>query len=427
MLTGISIAAMSLITTGCFDKSELEEQAFVVTLGISQKAKLSPIVLTARVAVPSKLTGSSGGGGGGSGDFQSGTPVVTASGRTIHEALSLMNTGVERTINLSHVAAILFGQRTASHGLLPYLRTLVRYREFRRTLYMFVTQGRMGEVFLKDKPVLEISATRMIEDLHDSSKRTGYAPSVELQQFLGRLDTPNEDPILPVLGYNKQVGEEKKKSVGNPRNLQPNRVTYLPGKTNRAGGNPVECVGTAVFRGDRMVGILSGEETRYLQLLSGASKRISIDLEEPSGSRGYITLNVRYAEPIRINVLLRGAVPQIHIVQSFEAELMGDQTGQSYVQGEPKKQLESKLSLFIKQRESELIHKVYTKMQADPFLYFSYARGQFPNHAAMARYNWRKQLANVQVHINTKATLRRLGTQLDPPVEIDTKLGKIKS
>lgn len=417
----------TLGTTGCFDAGELEEQAFLVTLGVDQADRTAPLTLIARVAVPSKLSAGAGGSGGGGGDYQSGTPVVTAQGRTIHEALTMMNTGVERSINLSHIAAILFSDRSAKLGLLQYLRTLTRYRQFRRTLYMFVAEGSLGDVFLKDHPVLEMSATRLIEDLHDSSVRTGFAPSVELHQFLGKIESPNCDPVLPILAYNPQVGKEKKKEAGSPEDLRKASISSTSGTINRAGGNPVECVGTALFRGDRMVGELTGEQTRFLQLLNATSNRITLSVPEPRGGPGYLTVSVRYAEPIRVDVNVRAKPPQVHISQSFEAELLGDQNNSSYVSRADKLTLQHVLSTYIKSRELTLLSTLYRHYDIDPVGLFSFARGQFADYNTMIHYDWRAQLPKLQPHIVTEVSLRRMGTQLNPAVDMDTELDKLPS
>ncbi len=412
----IAVALLQVLITGCFDRSELEEQAFLVTLGIDQLDK-SHVAVIGRVAVPSKLSGTAGGSGGSAGgsDFLSGAPVVSASGRSLHEALNMMNTGIERTINLSHLSAVMFSDRAAKAGLLPYLHTLVRYREFRRTLYVFVTKGSMSDVFLKDQPVLETSATRVIEDLHETSQRTGYATSVEMHQLLNGLEVPGGDPVVPILSYNKQVGRESKKSSGSVNHLDPHEISYVPGQVNRAGGNPVECIGTALFKSDHMVGVLSGEQTRYLQLLNGMIGRIVINMKSPVGNPNYVSVGVKYAEPIRVSVRL-SKNPQIRVNQSFEAELLGDQTNATFASDKNRQILERALASEIKRNEVGLIQTVFKKYDAEPFHFFEYARNQFHTYNQMEKFNWRKQLANAQVQVTTSVSLRRLGMQLNPPV-----------
>lgn len=401
--------------TGCYDRSELEEQAFAVTMGID-RATGHQIQVTARVAVPSKLSGSGGAMNGGGGDFQAGTPITTATGRNLNEAILMMNTGIERTINLSHLSAVIFGESLAKEGLLPQFRSLVRYREFRRTLYAFVANRSVTDIFLKDRPLLESSATRVIEDLHDSSQRTGFAPSIQVHEFMGELEIPNEDPILPILSENRQVSKESKKTSGSARHMRKDHLSTDAGKINRAGGNPIECVGAAVFRGDRMVCTLSGDETRLFQLLSGTLKRSTFTMASPMGEKGYLSLNIRDAEPMSVTVNLSTRRPSLRINQVFEAELLGDQTDASFAKEQNRKLLETRVAHSLSQSETALINKLYDRHQVDPFRFFRYARGQFSTYDEMMRYNWHRQLSHVSVQVMVSVTLRRLGTQLDPPV-----------
>ncbi len=408
----VSLGLSFSVLSGCYDRAELEEQAFAVTLGVD-RASGHKVQVTARVAVPSKLSGSSGATSG-SGNYQSGTPVTTAMGRNLNEAILMMNAGIERTINLSHLSAVIFGKSMAREGLLPQLRTLVRYREFRRTLYVFVADSGVTDIFLGDRPVLESSATRLVEDLHDSSRRTGYAPSVQVHEFIGALETPNEDPVLPILSENRQVAKESKKTAGSGKHMQKNRLSTDAGKINRAGGNPVECVGTAIFRGDRMVCALNGEETRLLQFLSGTLRRSTYTIASPTGQKGYLSLNIRDAEPMSVKVNLSVRRPSLRINQVFEAELLGDQTDASFVDAHNRNLLETRLARSLSLSETDLIKKLYIKYRVDPFRFFRYARGQFSTYDEMARYDWRRQLPHVAVQVTANVTLRRLGTQLDP-------------
>ncbi|PWI57724.1 Ger(x)C family spore germination protein [Sulfoacidibacillus thermotolerans] len=417
LLAGLLV---SLSITGCYDRSELEGQAFLVTMGIDKQIKGNDVVVAGRIAVPSKLSGSSGGGGGSGGggaggDFRTGTPIVSATGKSLHEAFNVMNAGVERKLNLSHLAAILFGERAARQGVLPYMRALVRYREFRRTLFLFVAKGSVGNIFVHDKPVLETSATRVFEDLQESSERTGYAPSVEVHQFMNALEMPNTDPVLPVLSENEQVGKENKKTSGSTDDLRSQNANTEPGKMNRAGGNPIECVGTAIFRADRMQTILDGEQSRYLQLLSGELHRAIVVVHSPIGQPAPVTLMVHNAKPEQVRIALSGERPVIDITQSFEGTLLGDQTDASFVSSRARKQLEKKIEKEISKQEMSLIHKMFVTYDVDPFGFFRYARGLFPTYGAMQQYNWHRQLPRIVTKLHVRVIVRRIGTQLDPP------------
>ena len=411
VLMWLAAGTAAFTLTGCFDRAELEEQAFLVTLGVD-RVRSNVTTVMARVAVPSKLSGTSGGsapsGGGGNG-----TPVVSATGRNMNEALLLMNSGIERSINLSHLSAVVFGEQAAKSGLLPYLRTLVRYREFRRTLYVFVTKGDAARVFDKDEPQLETSLTRNVEDLNAQSQRTGLAPSTQVHQFLGRLEAPNSDPVAPILALNEQVAAETKKTAGSASHLQGRRVSYRSGEIDRAGGNPVECVGTAVFRHDRMVGLLDGRETRYLRLLDQSISRLLVVLPMKGGAP--LVLDVRYARPLQVALTL-GPRPVLRIHQSFEAELVGDQSAVPLDSGAQRARVEQALVHYLVAGEQRVIRKAFVRYGADPFGFFAYARGDFPDYGSMERYDWHAALKNTRVVIFASANLRRLGVQLSPPI-----------
>ncbi len=395
----------SVFSTGCFDRSELEEQAFLIMLGFDSP-KPDEVNVIASVAIPSKLSGTSGqGGSSGGGDFEQGTPLVAAKGRTINEALSLMNTGIERKINLSHLSAIIFSEDTAKQGLLPYLRTLSRYREFRRNHYLFISHGDLIELMQSQKPLLELSATRYIEDLHLTNRSLGYAPSVQVEQYLNALYSPVVDPVLPVLSVNEQKTEKKNK-----------KLHFSPGHIDRLGGNPVECVGTAIFQKDKMVGMLDGMETRYLQLLNGSIKRIEIAVPSPYQHRTYLSVGIRPSKTTTKEIILKGTNRHIKIQQNLEAELLGDQGNISYVDEKNRAVLEKMIGDSVQKYEDRVLNKLLHKKKVAPIDFLEEARGDFPTYDAFAKFAWQKTLAITPVECHVKVVMRRLGSQLNAPI-----------
>ncbi len=401
------LAALPFLTTGCFDRSELEEQAFVITLGM-EAVKPNLVQVVARLAIPNKLAGAGGAGGGGgssgTGGFSTGSPLVIAKGRTIHEALALMNTGIERRINLSHLSALVFSEETAKAGLLPHLRTLSRYREFRRTHFMFITQGPVEQVMEAQKPVLEQSATRYVEDLNMLNRTTGFAPSIQVEPFLNNLYSPALDPILPIVNVNPGDLREGKK------------LRFASGRIERVGGNPVESVGTALFQNDKMVGTLDGMETRYLQLLNGQLKRLQLAISSPFDKGVYLSVGVRPSKSRRYEFALFGARRHITVWQNFEAELLGNQGERPYVSGADRSKLENAIRDTIQKNESRLTNKLLRQKKTNPLEWIDLAKTAFPTYTAYARFPWQKTLATIPVRYEVNVVLQRMGNQLSIPI-----------
>lgn len=391
----------ALLTTGCYDRTELEEEAFVLLLGFDTP-KPGIIKVVARVAVPSKLASSGGqGGSSGGGGFDEGTPLLTARGHTVHEALSLMNTGMERSINLSHLSAIVFSEKVAKAGLSPYLRTLTRYREFRRNHYLYVSHGDLEKLLQAEKPLFEKSPTRYIEDLQKTNRSLGYAPSVQVEQFLNSLFSPATDPILPVLAENPQKEDAK--------------MSFLAGSVSRTGGNPVECVGTAIFQKDRMVGLLDGQETRYLLFLNGDIRHFVLSVPSSLRKGSYLSVGVRLSKPATRVLQLRSSQPKLSITQYVEAELLANQSRDSYFDKSQRLQLEHLLEHELSMREEKLINKLLHKKNVAPLSFIEGMRAQFPTYPDYETFPWRNVLKKTAVDVNVKVVLRRLGSQLNTP------------
>jgi len=407
----IACVIAASITTGCYDRSELEEQAFVVTLGIDHPAP-GRVEVTGRIAIPSKLGGQGGGqGGASSADIAKGTATVSGSGRDIHEALALMNGGVERVLNLSHLAAIIFSRRAAEQGLLEDLGTLVRYREFRRTLFVFISLPPIADVLAENRPVLESSVTREIEGLQLTTRRTGLTPTVQLHAFTGAIEAPGIDPIAPTLAINPDGGKSGTKGGAQGSS---GHTSYAPGRMSRKGGNPLEFVGTAVFRSDRMVDVLDGTQTKYLLLLRNELNRLVVTTALAHRPGEQVTAAVHGVHPPRVTVRL-GSRPRIRIEQELEAELIGDRGGVDVMDARVRQEVERAIRRQITAAELAVLRRTMRRDRADVALLFQSARGNFATFAEMRAYPWRKELARAQVHIVMRVTVRRLGTQLNPP------------
>nr|MDA8233335.1 Ger(x)C family spore germination protein [Clostridia bacterium] len=88
-----SILILLLLTSflsGCWDRRELEEQAFVLTLGVDKGTIPSSFLWTFQIAIPRQLAGGQTGGGGGGGGQKPST-IISVEATTLFGALNLIN------------------------------------------------------------------------------------------------------------------------------------------------------------------------------------------------------------------------------------------------------------------------------------------------------------------------------------------------
>ncbi|QQE80693.1 Ger(x)C family spore germination protein [Alicyclobacillus sp. SO9] len=400
------VALSSLMTTGCYDRQELEQQAFVTVMGID-KAPNNMVDCSLQIAVP-KTPGS--GGGSSSGSPLSAAAPLTFRAHSITEALMMANTSVERSITLSHLSTVIFGRSLAEGGLQSVIQPFVRYREFRRTMFVAVAQGTAQEVMASNKPVLEHSSSRMADSIYVMGGRVGLFPVTQLNDLITAMETPHQDVILPLYAVNQSIKDNPKGGA-----IKSGEV-FQPGSEARSGGNPVEWIGGALFKGDKMKDTLSGTDMIYLRMLRGTVKTTNIDFQINKQREGAVGIYIRKERSPDIKVVLSNPV-KVKVTLAFDADLVSEPaTKQASVisrEDKIKRLIEKKLEEHIK----EVLKKVYNQDKLDPIPLSNHIRGHFRTYHQFVSYDWTNKLKTLQPDVSVKLSIRRFGKRLEPVTE----------
>ena len=188
---------LTIILNGCWDRRELESLSLVQTLGLDSGPGGKGITITTMIAIPPKLKGGSGDSGGGGGS-QTGVFVLSMDAPTIYEGLNLINTTVNREVTLLQNSALLIGEDLARQGIRKWIDSLVRYREMRRTLLIYICKGKASDM-MKVKPKLERNPAEYFTDLARLSKLSGMFPMISLNEFLDRYEAFAQEDYVPLL------------------------------------------------------------------------------------------------------------------------------------------------------------------------------------------------------------------------------------
>lgn len=428
LLSLLLVVLLMVPLVGCYDRVELEGMAFVISMGVD-KGTNNTIDVTASIAVPRKLAGGAGGGGGGGDDKNplAAAQPITVRARSIPQALDLLNTTVERRVSLTHLSNFGISEQLAREGFVRYLRPLSRYREFRRTVFMYVVPGSMREEYLKNQPVIEQSVTRFTESVADVGRYTGMTPRQYFHDFFTSMEAPNEDPIAPVVAVNEDVQTQASqvqsggssgsgKSNESGGQLQGTKPSFVPGHVNRQGGNALEFIGTAVFRQDQLVTYLDGIETRMMLTIRGDLTRTEMDFPDPTTKGQYISIELKHARSPVVDVNLDTNPVQVHVKQSLEGDFMGGQSATDFTLPENMSKLEASVRQRMESKEKELIAHVLHDYQADPFAIFKHTRSEFTTYQDFQTYDFRKAMKTAQVDVQVDVKLRRVGVQLAPVI-----------
>lgn len=404
LLTGLCVLACTVFATGCYDRQELEEQAFVMTLGID-KAPNGLIDCTFRIALPQNPNA----GGAKSGKTPlAGTGPVTIRAHTIQEALLLANSSIERTMSLTHLGSVIFSEDLAKQGLSEELQAMVRYREFRPAVLVFVSKGKAKGVVANDSPVLELSPSRMVDSIAMVGQKTGLIPVVYLHNFTRTLETRNSAVVLPIFSVNESVQDDPK----GKKDVQGNQVDFNAGQVSRSGGNPTEWMGAAVFKSDKMVGELTGLDMIHLRMVQGQLKRTKLDFPDPSKS-GYVSVSIRKERNPKVTLDLADRA-QVTIDVPLDADILTIQSGTNYTDPAERQKLERYLSHQLSTQLTGLLERSLNEQDADIVPLSDYVRRKFSTQAAYDAYPWEKRMEQAKIQVNVNLHIRRFGVQLNP-------------
>lgn len=402
----LALVVGSVTSTGCYDRQELEQQAFVSILGID-KAPNGLIDCTFTLAVPTSPTG----GGGGKPPLAASGPV-TYRAHDITEALMVANSSVERSLTLSHLTAVVFGEDLAKDGVLPYLETLARFREFRRTVFVGVAKQSARSIMSANKPMLEQSTGRIAEDIARIGERNGVVLVRHLHELLTALEDDHSDPILPLYAVNQSVKADPKGEL----DIEGKGVNFAVGKVERRGGNPVEWTGAALFRGDKLIGELNGKEVAYLRILQGEVHTTKLDFDQTLPGFGPIGVSIRKERHPSYGVLLSDPM-QIRVDIPLEADLLSGGNGQDFSNAQLRIQLERQLNQQVGSDMTALMKKIFNDLDVDPIPVSRTVRRRFATHQQWSRYPWEQKLTTAKVAVTVSIQLRRFGIQSLPPID----------
>ncbi|MCW2279341.1 Ger(x)C family spore germination protein [Heliophilum fasciatum] len=416
----LQLSCLTLLLAGCWDRNELEQLAFVLTLGIDRSVD-NQIDVMLRVAVPVGVEAGPGKKAGG-GTVSGTTKVLTVTARSVPEAISLAEATIERQIDFRHLRIVVFGEQLAKEGLLPYLDVFERYHQFRRSTYIWIAkEGAARHIFLTTDPVLEKSVSRYAEDLARLVPQLSFFRMATLHEFINETDSPQVDAVLPIVAVNPIVEREKKENNNAPlptdeyhqqlpENPEPGGKTLAP--LYRSGGNPSEFLGVAVFHQGKLVDKWSGWETRDYSLLRDTYKRSIWVFPSPTGL-GFFSLQLHRTRAPQITITDVNDVPHIDIALSLEGNLLGIQSLEPYVSSDKIADLEAYAAGQIQSQIAALIQKAQ-RQKVDPFYFVRFLRTKMLTMKELDELNWREHFAQATVTVAVDIKIRRPGLRIQP-------------
>lgn len=385
LIRPVALLLVLLTLGGCWSRREINDLGLITTVGIDLSDE-GLIQVTISIAQPA-----AGGGGKGKQTPAAERPkiLMTKEGRSVTEALRLIELAAPRQLNLTHTEAILLGERLVERGIDTYVDYLLREPQIRLNAHLMILRGSPITALLEADPIMENLQSQALTEMEIN--QAGL--TVTLREFFVARATDHQAPIVPVI------------------ELQPHRS-----QEREAPSLYPELVGAAIMKGNRVVAYLDRQQIRGAMWLKGRARGAVITLpcpgEEPAPEL-FISLRVlraghgvqpqwdgdSFAFTVRLNADVR--ITEMHCAVDLDspAELA---------------ELRRRAELAVVERLSSMLAESQAA-QADPFEFGDQVRVGFPGlWEQVGGKRWGKTWADAELQVQARFRVEHTGTAKNP-------------
>lgn len=392
-LLSLLLVATSTLLTGCWDRIEIEERGTILGLAIDPvwaqvqenptgphaQSDIEGYKLTAQVAIPGRIPlgpGGGPGGGGGEGGAQKPVWLISATGKTIDDAINTLQLEIAERVFLGHLRIIIVNQQLAQvaglHDIMDFFR---RNAEIRRLAWLIISKEDATRT-LEATPKLERVPTLYLVSTMDHSVKLGKMPNMFLGNFWTTLSSLGQEPVLPLISARSS--------------------------------DQIKLEGLAVFRGEYMVDSLSPlEVAAYMELRNERRAGYGFALPIPGDSQHSVIFKGTIRKT-KVKMKVEQAKPSFDMYSRTEVNIE-EKTGHKALD-HMYPQLSDEASKALLKGQKELVQKMQT-LHTDIFGFGEYVRGRDPAYwvKVNTREKWDEEFAHLPVRLHCKVIIRRSG------------------
>lgn len=271
-----------LLMMGCGGQ-EIESSLFVLSMAVDP-APDGNLTVTVKALSGTKetdaATGSSSGSSTGAADAQGGESpgagleasepgyiVLSATAKSCLRALSLLSATTPRTVNLSQLREVVLSRTLAESGAaLSVLKEIRAMYRANGEAVVVVTPDDAGDFIRRQRAILGVRLSQYLEVLFDHFEQMDtIPPGAQLEPVIRAMESDTYDALAVYA-----AGNAFDSTLVLPGSADTDR---LPGHLPRTAPAENEYLGSALFSGGVMTGVLTGEETGLLCLMMGRAQR----------------------------------------------------------------------------------------------------------------------------------------------------------
>ena len=358
--------------TGCWDRKEMDELAFVTASGLDL-SESGEMVTSLQVALPIGLP----------------TPVqskgkksfvvLTKEGKNGIDTLNKEQQQLSRSIDLGHRRVIVIGESLGRHGLNQVLDTLLRSPESRYNSYIVTAYETTAKEVLSTPYLLEEIPAVGINNIMQSD----FTLAVRTDEFLDALATYGKSPVTAGIRVTKD-----------------------------GTGNPTFTLDTiAAYRDNKLVGFLSGDEQKAFRLfrenIQALSWVVQFDTPKPE-YKGTVSLSILKVKT-NIHTRMIEEKPEITVHLTVTGRISANDTELDMAKSEVHDRLERTFEDELKKAMENAVSISQQKFKSDIFGFGRQVHIDHPYAWKNLKEQWDAMYPTLPVEVNIDVRIERFG------------------
>jgi len=385
------ITLFLILTTGCWDRKELNNLAIASGIGIEKKDGTYKVTVQIENAGEIAKKSASG----------SVAPVATfqTNGKTVFEALRKMSTVSPREIYVAHLRFVVISEELAREGIGKALEFFSRYANFRTDFNVFVAhQSAVTNILTTLTQIEKIPGISIFSSIRSSVRTWGEFQEISIDQLTSKIESDTTGAVLPGLSFSGD--EEISKNMSNIQNsLSPAHIKLH---------------GMAVFKKDRLKGWLNETESIGLNFTQNTIKETVVHV--PCGNEGNMAVDIVHARA-KVKGWIENEKPRGGIELYIEGNIGEIACPIDVSKTENILLLEKNTNKTIEKYVNSALKKSQHSFRSDIFGFGEAVNRSSPQKWEAIKKKWDALFVDLPVEVTVKAKLRSSGQTLKSYLE----------
>lgn len=390
--------------SGCWDREEVDRKAYVIAIGMDKADEENLIQITYLIANPEF----------GSQQQSGGIPeppqeIISFNTNDLISARSTGNAVIAKEISYDLLTTMIISEKFAKDkDFIRWMYDATKGMEIRRDVNLIVTREQARKFITKNKPKLETRPHKYFDLILQRGFETGMIPNADLMRFF-RITEADSDLFLAIYGSTENTARKEEEDE--------DRI--LAGQFDFKGEtNVTSFSGSAVFKEGKMIGKLTGEDTRFAIILNDTLNATFVftTFPDPFDEKYRVAARVIKDHKNKVIMDLKKETPKIDVTIPLDLEILTDHSMVNYAKHQDKREkLKKSITKRLEKKLDLLVKKTQEDFKAEPFGWSLTARKQFQTIPEYEAFDWMKTYPDMEIDIHVEIKFTQFGRQTELP------------